>query len=101
VAEHGTGDNREMEAQNSWFQQEHNIHDDQLIPLTMAVPGKELTIVGISGGKGIKHKLYSMGLTPGVHLRVMNNGAPGPFMVAVRDFKVALGYGVAQKILVR
>ncbi|MBN2468130.1 MAG: ferrous iron transport protein A [Deltaproteobacteria bacterium] len=71
------------------------------LPLTMTVPGQSVTIVSINGGRGMKMRLYSMGLTPGVRLRVLSNGAPGPFLLAVRDFKVALGYGMAQKIMVR
>ncbi len=89
-----------MEAKALW----HNQHDDKsddLVPLTMAAPGKEVRIIAIDGGRGIKNRLYSMGLTPGVSLRILNCGAPGPFLVAVRDFKVALGYGVAKKIIVR
>lgn len=73
----------------------------EYIPLTMVLPGKEVTLVSINGGKGMRLRLYSMGLTPGVKLRVLNNGAPGPFLVSVRDFKVALGYGMAKKILVK
>jgi ferrous iron transport protein A len=67
----------------------------------MVTPGKDVTLMAINGGKGIKSKLYSMGLTPGITLRVLNDGTPGPFLVAVRDCKLALGYGVAKKIIVR
>lgn len=70
-------------------------------PLTMALPGEEVTLVSVQGGRGVRSRLYSMGLTPGVKLRVLNNGAPGPFLISVRDFKVAIGYGIAKKILVK
>jgi ferrous iron transport protein A len=80
---------------------QQNESQDELIPLTMVTPGKDVTLISIDGGKGIKNRLYSMGLTPGITLRVLNNGTPGPFLVAVRDCKVALGYGVAKKVIVR
>ena len=67
----------------------------------MALPEKEVTIVSINGGRGMKSRLYSMGLIPGVKVKVLNTAAPGPFLVLVRDFKVALGYGIAKKILVK
>ncbi|MBW1678977.1 MAG: ferrous iron transport protein A [Deltaproteobacteria bacterium] len=71
------------------------------MPLTMALPGEEFTLLLINGGRGIKLRLYSMGLTPGVKLKVLNNGAPGPFLLSVRDFRVAIGYGMAKKIIVK
>jgi ferrous iron transport protein A len=70
-------------------------------PLTMALPGETVTLVSIQGGRGVKSRLHSMGLTPGTKLKVLNNGAPGPFLISVRDFKVAIGYGIAKKILVK
>ena len=73
----------------------------EYMPLTMALPGEELTLWSIKGGRGIKLRLYSMGLTPGVKLKVLNNGAPGPFLLSVRDFRVAIGYGMAKKIIVK
>jgi len=89
-----------MEAKSFW---KNDTKDEKIeyIPLTMALPGKEVTIVSINGGRGMKSRLYSMGLTPGVKVKVLNTAAPGPFLVSVRDFKVALGYGIAKKILVK
>ncbi|HNR14057.1 MAG TPA: FeoA family protein [Thermodesulfobacteriota bacterium] len=71
------------------------------IPLTMATPGRNVTLVAVTGGRGLKSRLYGMGITPGVHLRILNGGTSGPFLVLVRDFKIALGYGVARKLMVR
>ena len=70
-----------------------------MMPLTMATPGKELTLIDINGGRGIRSKLYSMGLVPGVKLSVVGaNG--GPIMIALNDTRLALGRGMAQKITV-
>ena len=41
-----------------------------------------------------------MGFTPGARLRVIQNRGRGPLIVAVRDTRVALGRGEAEKILV-
>lgn len=71
------------------------------LPLTMALPGKYVTLVTIQGGRGIRSRLHSMGLIPGTKLRILNNGTPGPFLISVRDFKIAIGYGIAKKILVK
>lgn len=89
-----------MEAKDIWHDQKIE-KKNEVIPLTMATPGKEVTLVAIDGGKGIRTRLYAMGITPGISLRILNNGARGPFLVAVRDCKIALGYGVAKKLLIR
>jgi Fe2+ transport system protein FeoA len=62
--------------------------------------GKEVTLIDIDGGRGIRSKLYSMGLVPGVKLTVLRGNCAGPVMVAVKDSRLAIGRGMAQKIIV-
>jgi Fe2+ transport system protein FeoA len=69
--------------------------------LSSVKPGNEVTISDINGGRGIKSKLYSMGLVPGTKLTVLNGNSTGPVMIAVRDSRLAIGHGMAQKIIVR
>jgi len=33
------------------------------IPLTMATPGRNVTLVAVTGGRGLKSRLYGMGIT--------------------------------------
>ena len=73
--------------------------DGRHIPLTMVYQGQEVTLVDIDGGRGIRTRLAGMGLAPGVKLSVLRTG-PGPLMVAVRDTRLALGHGMAHKIIV-
>jgi Fe2+ transport system protein FeoA len=61
---------------------------------------KKVTLIAITGGRGIKSKLYSMGLVPGVKLTVLNRNGTGPVMVAVKDSRLAIGHGMAEKIIV-
>lgn len=69
--------------------------------LSSVKPGNEVTILDINGGRGIKSKLYSMGLVPGTKLTVLNGSSTGPVMIVVRDSRLAIGHGMAQKIIVR
>jgi len=62
--------------------------------------GKEVTLKHISGGRGVRSRLYSMGLTPGVTLTVLNQGGAGPVMISLRDSRLAIGRGMAEKIFV-
>ena len=61
---------------------------------------KEITLVDIIGGKGIRSKLYGMGLVPGVNLRVLNRNGHGPLIVGVKDSRLVIGQGMASKIVV-
>jgi Fe2+ transport system protein FeoA len=63
-------------------------------------PEKEVTLIDITGGTGIRSKLYSMGLVPGVSLKVLNRNGRGPIIVAVKDSRLVIGYGMASKIIV-
>ncbi|MBW1931305.1 MAG: ferrous iron transport protein A [Deltaproteobacteria bacterium] len=68
--------------------------------LSQAEPGKEVTLVDIIGGRGVKSKLYSMGLIPGTKVKILTHASMGPVMVRVRDCRLALGRGMAEKIIV-
>ena len=63
-------------------------------------PGEEVTLIDINGGRGVRSKLYSLGLVPGVNLRVLNRNGSGPVMIAIRDSRLAIGRGMAEKIIV-
>jgi len=63
-------------------------------------PGKEVTLIDIRGGRGVRSKLYSMGLVPGVNLKILNRCGSGPVMIAVKDSRLAIGRGMAEKIIV-
>jgi len=75
--------------------------ENQGIPLVMARPGKQLTVIGINAGWGLQRRLADMGLTPGVQIRVMSGQRAGPVLIDLRDSRLGLGRGVAQKILVK
>ena len=68
--------------------------------LSSVKPGNEVTILDINGGRGIRSKLYSMGLVPGTKLTVLNGNTNGPVMISIRDSRLAIGHGMAQKIIV-
>ena len=69
--------------------------------LSSVKPGNDVTISDINGGRGIRSKLYSMGLVPGTKLTVLNGNTNGPVMISIRDSRLAIGHGMAQKIIVR
>lgn len=71
------------------------------MPLTSALTGQELVLLGVNGGRRLQHRLAEMGLTPGTRMTVLTKGSPGPFIVLVRDSRLVLGHGMVHRILVR
>jgi Fe2+ transport system protein FeoA len=57
-------------------------------------------IVSIVGGRGVREHLFDMGLDVGIEVEVLKQGSPGPFLIAFKETRLAIGHGVAQKIMV-
>ena len=74
---------------------------NQLMPLAMARPGEVVQVVSIGAGWGLTRRLADMGLTPGVSISVINSQMPGPVIINLRGSRLALGRGIAHKIMVR
>ena len=72
----------------------------ECLPLTMAVPGERLTLVDITAKNGLRHRLTELGLTPGVEFEVLQSTG-GPLLLAIHNSRLAVGRGMAQKILVK
>ncbi len=77
-------------------------HVEELMPLLELPEGREAEVVFLVGGRGLVSRLCSLGITPGTVLKVLRK-APvgGPLELAVRSTKVAIGRGIASKVLVR
>ena len=74
----------------------------KLVPLNTLAAGTDASISSISGGRGMHHRLIGMGLKIGSRVTVMHssNGRGGPTLVAVGDTRLAIGHGMAERIMV-
>jgi ferrous iron transport protein A len=63
-------------------------------------PGQSARIRAIQGGHMLCSRLACLGFTPGALVTIAQNAGHGPVIVCLRDTRVALGRGEAQKILV-
>jgi Fe2+ transport system protein FeoA len=70
------------------------------MPLAVVEAGRRVYIVGLNAGQGLQGRLAAMGLVPGTPVEVIRNSPRGPFIVSVRGTRIALGHGMAQKIMV-
>ena len=69
-------------------------------PLTMTRAGETVCVSSVEAGTHLRTRLTTLGLLPGVEVRVISNNARGPFIVAIGGTRLAMGRGMAHKILV-
>ncbi|MCK4993989.1 MAG: FeoA domain-containing protein [Candidatus Omnitrophica bacterium] len=69
--------------------------------LIHAKANSHLIFVSANGGRGVMQRLTDMGLIPGEKLMVLHKSGFGPVTVLIKGAKVALGDGLAAKIIVK
>ncbi|WP_010478832.1 FeoA family protein [Thermococcus zilligii] len=72
-----------------------------IVPLNSLRPGEAGIVVNLQGGPNFRSRLYAMGLAPGAAVRVVSVYSSGPVVVEVGGTRLALGRGMASKVLVR
>jgi len=62
---------------------------------------QKVKVVSISGGRGIRQRLGCLGIHPGDIIIVKRSGIMrGPILISVHGNQVALGRGVARRVVV-
>ena len=72
-----------------------------IVPLNSLRPGERGVVVDLRGGHEFRSKLYAMGLAPGVIIRVVESYSQGPIVIEAGGTRLAVGKGMAGKLLVR
>jgi len=77
------------------------VNPEKVIPLDILVQNQEAIVVRINAGQNALTRLCHLGLTPGVLVKKIAS-APffGPIEIRVRDTLLAIGRGLARKVLV-
>jgi len=71
------------------------------IDLTQMQPGETGIVKEIQGGHGLMRRLQSMGIRPSKKIsKVSSHFWRGPQTVEVDNIQIAVGFGMARKILV-
>ena len=72
-------------------------------PLSTVASSSKGTVIALRGGGGFKDRVIGMGLPVGAEIEVIHgcSDGAGPVMVAVGDTRLAIGHGMAERILVR
>jgi Fe2+ transport system protein FeoA len=71
-----------------------------LIPLAMFPRNTTAEVAVVRAGWGLQRRLADMGILPGIRVKIISGGRPGPVAIEVRGSKLMLGHGVANKIMV-
>lgn len=71
-----------------------------MMPLTLASVGENVRLVDIIGGQDLRKRLADLGFNQGMTLRIVQKDANGPLILAVKDSRMVLGRGMAQKVMV-
>lgn len=70
------------------------------MPLSKLASGESGILKSYMGGRGMLGRCLSMGFTPGSLVKMLENFGSGPVLVKAHDTEVALGRGIAEKIVV-
>ncbi|HEC20998.1 MAG TPA: ferrous iron transport protein A [Candidatus Peregrinibacteria bacterium] len=72
------------------------------MPLSQLKPGQEGKIIEIVGGSGVGRRLDAMGVRVGKKVKRISRGLMrGPVVFEIDGMQMALGLGIAEKILVK
>ncbi len=72
------------------------------VDLTQINQGEAVVVVDIRGGYGLSRRLETMGIKPGVMItKVSSQLMRGPITVQVGNSRLAIGFGMARKIIVK
>lgn len=78
------------------------MHDSAVRPLTRMQANEKAVIVALAGGRDFQNRLVSMGLNVGCEIEVLRiaGNAGGPTLIATMETRLAIGHGMASKIMV-
>lgn len=71
-----------------------------MLPLAMIGQGESVRLINVDGGRTLRKRLADLGLNPGMTLQVVQVDPHGPMILAVKESRIALGRGMAQKVMV-
>jgi ferrous iron transport protein A len=60
----------------------------------------EVQVKAVHGGRRLRRRLADLGLNPGMRIRVIQRNGHGPIILGIKDARMAIGYGMARKIMV-
>jgi len=76
-------------------------HQNEQVTLAEMKTGQTGTVVGVLGGHGFIRRLDALGIRPGKKVTKLSSTLfRGPVILRVNNTQVAVGFGMARKIIV-
>jgi ferrous iron transport protein A len=76
--------------------------DENQTTLALMKPGRSGVVVAVMGKRGMAHRLGALGIIPGKKItKISSLFMRGPVTILVDRAQIAIGYGMANRILVR
>ena len=72
----------------------------EIMPLDKVLAGTTVTLSRIDAGRELRNRLTALGLLPNSQITVLRNFSQGQIIVRVKDTKIVLGRGMANKVWV-
>jgi len=70
--------------------------------LTELFPNEEAEVIAITGGRMVRTRLRSLGIIEGQKIRKISKvGLGGPVIVLINRAQLAIGFGMARRVVVR
>jgi ferrous iron transport protein A len=77
------------------------MYQNEQLTLAQMKTGQTGTVVGVLGGRGLIQRLDALGIRPGKKVTKVSSALfRGPVMLRVNSAQVAVGFGMARKIIV-
>jgi ferrous iron transport protein A len=77
------------------------MHQNEQLTLAKMKTGQTGTVVGVLGGHGLIRRLDALGIRPGKKVTKLSSALfRGPVILKVNNTQVAVGFGMARKIVV-
>jgi Fe2+ transport system protein FeoA len=77
------------------------LKQDEALSLSTIPDGHVARVERIDGGEGMRKRLREMGILPGSIVEVITNQFAGPFIIRVKDSKLAIGHNITHKVIAR
>jgi len=76
--------------------------ETRICTLSEVAEGSRVTVVAMRGGRAFQSRLIAMGLKVGSPVTVLRNSprGQGPTLVAAGESRLAIGHGMAERIMV-
>lgn len=73
---------------------------NSVLPLGFLQTGSDAVVSDLAGGRNFRQRLMEMGVARGTRVKVVKNDRGGPLIISIGEGRLAVGRGMALRIMV-